>query len=282
MSFSLLFSKPSLIPNLDRMLSPWSSDNQSKISQLQSLPLGVALARSWRMEDHCLPWPQLDGKSEWWMNHQGTLREFLKTRGYYGWLPHTTLAEWDANYLFWDPGLTGLINSLIQSLIQPISKETRTHTREMQKSVPFTCVSGWGDETLINEMASGMETESRRASLPDCFSCPMKFSLTSQETSDLPCVCVCVLTRVRLLVTPWTVACQIPLSRQESWSRLPFPSSEDLSDPGIKLLSPASPELQVDSLPRATWEAPWSPLPLSKTERSVYICSGEIHHHLRW
>ena len=38
--------------------------------------------------------------------------------------------------------------------------------------------------------------------------------------------------------TPWTVACQAPLSmrfsRQEYWSGLPFPSPGDLPDPGIK------------------------------------------------
>ena len=49
--------------------------------------------------------------------------------------------------------------------------------------------------------------------------------------------------------TPWSVACQAPLSmgqRQEYWSRLPFPSPGDLPDPGIK---PGSPALQADSLP---------------------------------
>ena len=35
-------------------------------------------------------------------------------------------------------------------------------------------------------------------------------------------------------------------SSQEYWSVLPFPSPEDLLDPGIK---PGSPALQVDSLP---------------------------------
>ena len=53
------------------------------------------------------------------------------------------------------------------------------------------------------------------------------------------------------LVTPWTVACQSPLSmgfsRQENWNGLPFPSPRDLPDPGIK---PGSPALQADSLPR--------------------------------
>ena len=46
---------------------------------------------------------------------------------------------------------------------------------------------------------------------------------------------------VRLLETPWTVACQAPLSmgfaRQEYWSGLPFPSPGDLSDPQIQPLS---------------------------------------------
>ena len=45
------------------------------------------------------------------------------------------------------------------------------------------------------------------------------------------------------LVTPWTVACQAPLSmgfpRQEYWSGFPFPSPGDFPDPGIKPTSPA-------------------------------------------
>ena len=44
-------------------------------------------------------------------------------------------------------------------------------------------------------------------------------------------------------VTPWTIALQAPLSMgfsgQEYWSRLPFPSSGDLADPGIKPAFPA-------------------------------------------
>ena len=47
-------------------------------------------------------------------------------------------------------------------------------------------------------------------------------------------------------VTPWTVACQVPLpmefSRQEYWHGLPFLSPGDLSDPGIE---PGSPALQI-------------------------------------
>ena len=41
------------------------------------------------------------------------------------------------------------------------------------------------------------------------------------------------------LATPWTVACQAPLSMgfstQEYWNGLPFPSPGDLHDPGSKL-----------------------------------------------
>ena len=51
------------------------------------------------------------------------------------------------------------------------------------------------------------------------------------------------LSHVRLFVTPWTVAYQAPqsmgFSRQECWSGLPFPSLEDLPDPGIEPGSPA-------------------------------------------
>ena len=55
-----------------------------------------------------------------------------------------------------------------------------------------------------------------------------------------------------LCATPWTIAHQAPLStefsRQEYWSGWPFPTPGDLSDPGIKPTSPASPALVVDSL----------------------------------
>ena len=55
------------------------------------------------------------------------------------------------------------------------------------------------------------------------------------------------LSRVRLFVTPWTVAYQAPLSMgfssQEYWSGLPFPSLGDLPNPGIE---PRSPALLID------------------------------------
>ena len=45
-------------------------------------------------------------------------------------------------------------------------------------------------------------------------------------------------------MTLWTVACQAPLSmdfsKQEYWSGLPFPTSGDLTHPGIELMSNVS------------------------------------------
>ena len=65
------------------------------------------------------------------------------------------------------------------------------------------------------------------------------------------------LVHVLLFVTLWTVAYQAPpsmgFSRQEYWLGLPFPSPEDLPDPGIK---PRSPALEADTL---TSEIPGKP-----------------------
>ena len=72
------------------------------------------------------------------------------------------------------------------------------------------------------------------------------------------------LSRVQLFVTPWTVAYQAPpsmeFSRQEYWSGVPFPSPEDLPNPGIK---PGSPTLQADAL---LSEPPGKPSYLPRTE----------------
>ena len=52
---------------------------------------------------------------------------------------------------------------------------------------------------------------------------------------------------VQSFVTPWTVACQPPLSmefsRQKYWSGLQLPPPGDLPDPKIEPESPESPEL---------------------------------------
>jgi len=79
---------------------------------------------------------------------------------------------------------------------------------------------------------------------------PLTNAFSSLVLGECAWVHARVLSRVWLFVTPWTVAHQAPLSmefsRQEYWSGLPFPSPEDLPNPGIK---PRSPALQADSLP---------------------------------
>ena len=77
-----------------------------------------------------------------------------------------------------------------------------------------------------------------------------------------------LLSRVRLFVTPWTVAHQallsVEFSRKEYWSGLPFPSPGDLPNPGIK---PRSPALGADTL---TSEPPGSIGP-PKTHRGSRV-----------
>ena len=70
-------------------------------------------------------------------------------------------------------------------------------------------------------------------------------------------------------VTPWTVACQAPLSmefsRQGYWSGLPYPPPGDLPNLGME---PRSPALQVDSL---TSEPPGKP---RRTINLKFLCPG--------
>ena len=58
---------------------------------------------------------------------------------------------------------------------------------------------------------------------------------------------VCGLSCIWLFGTPWTLACQAPLSmgfpRPEHWSRLPFLPPGNLPDPGIEPMSPVLPAL---------------------------------------
>ena len=60
-------------------------------------------------------------------------------------------------------------------------------------------------------------------------------------------MCAQSLNHVQLFTTPWTVACQAPLSmglsRQEYWSELPFPPPGDRPNPGVESTFPVSPAL---------------------------------------
>ena len=84
----------------------------------------------------------------------------------------------------------------------------------------------------------------------------VRVSLSHLVTCELcrtrAALCVQSLSHVRRFATPWTVACQAPLSvgfsRRERWSGLPFPPPGDLPDPGTESVTYLSPALQEDSL----------------------------------
>ena len=70
----------------------------------------------------------------------------------------------------------------------------------------------------------------------------------------LNCALLCSVAQSCLtLATPCTVAHWAPLTmgffRQEYWSELPFPPTEDFLNPGIEPVFPVSPALKADSLP---------------------------------
>ena len=82
-----------------------------------------------------------------------------------------------------------------------------------------------------------------------------------RKVKSLSCMTLC---------DPWTVAYQAPpsmeVSRQEYWSGLPFPSPEDLPNPGIK---PRSPMFQADALPS-------EPLGKSLHSKTNYQCGTMV------
>ena len=68
----------------------------------------------------------------------------------------------------------------------------------------------------------------------------------------------CQLSRVRIFVTPWTLAHQAPLfmgfPRQEYWSGFPFPSPKDLLDQGIEPTSPVNLMLPLKFYELKSWK----------------------------
>ena len=84
------------------------------------------------------------------------------------------------------------------------------------------------------------------------------------------------LSHVRLFATPWTIACQVPLSmdssRQEYWSGLTFSIPGDLPDLGIKPVSPASPALAGRFFTSALPGKPGTPL-----TPSLFMLSSDCH-----
>ena len=109
---------------------------------------------------------------------------------------------------------------------------------------------GFIKEKLINKTTSKLKCSAFQKTL-------LRERENSYRLGKDICRRVCVLSHVQLFATPWTVAQKAPLSmgfsRQEYWSGFPFPTPEDLPNPGIEPVSPVSPALhwQADSLPLA-------------------------------
>ena len=104
-------------------------------------------------------------------------------------------------------------------------------------------------------------------------------------------VVVASLSHVQLFVTPWTGACQAPLSigsfRQEHWSGSPFPSPENIPNPGIKLGSSAlqaacqSP-LSIGLFRQEHWSGSPFPSPENIPNPGIKLGSSALPHYRIW
>ena len=122
---------------------------------------------------------------------------------------------------------------MLQRLWYPFSWKAETEAHKV-------CVAvDWERSCAHTELLSNSEpqTKSHRYSQ---LSCKSRFVTVWVHVQSLSCLWP--------FVTPWTIACQAPLSmgfpRQEHWSGLQYPPLGDLPDPGVE---PASPVLQADS-----------------------------------
>ena len=140
---------------------------------------------------------------------------------------------------------------------------------------------GWGGAWSLCSPTLEKDTFCEPFFVSDCVRFLLCTHVNTLTRSRLLKVEVKSLSRVWLSATPWTVAYQAPqsmeFSRQEYWSRLPFPSPGDLPNPGIES---GSPTLQADAL---LFTYKWHGLPTwdttsgegSFTERShIYISVG--------
>ena len=107
---------------------------------------------------------------------------------------------------------------------QPCIQERRSVRiiKDRGEVMPMWC---WGKKRKLGPFGKSL------------FSSLLKHTHTHTHTHEYS------LSHVQLFATPWTVACQAPLSpgfpRQEYWSGLPFTSPEDLLNPGIEPGAPA-------------------------------------------
>ena len=105
----------------------------------------------------------------------------------------------------------------------------------------------------------------------DCILGNKLYSRNTEKTKKSLCVCYS-LSRVQLFATLWTIAHQASLStgfsRQEYWSKMPFPSPGDLPNPGIE---PRSPTMPADSLPPELPRQPKKSLVLLNLKSEIHM-----------
>ena len=98
------------------------------------------------------------------------------------------------------------------------------------------------------------------------------------------CTCVQLLSHVRLSVTPWTVAHQAPLSMVSLQAGIldwvPFSSSRNLPNPGIKPKSPVSPALAGRFLTTEPPEKPTQFMARREEEPDVWGSLATLPPHL--
>ena len=130
---------------------------------------------------------------------------------------------------------------------------------------------------------------------------PGRFFTTSATWEALMndvCVCVCVcahvrtLIRVQLFATPWTIACQAPVSmgflRHKYQNEFLFPFPGDLSHPGIKPASFSSSALAGRFFATAPWgkSLEWegwiSKTVLESQARAFHSCEILLGQEKRW
>ena len=136
---------------------------------------------------------------------------------------------------------------IISNTVLQVISQTRKGVSDHQDPITSTQLSpgDWGTLLLSDSISSSINGDITLST--------SKSYCEDQVINTVMCYIVKSLSRVRLFATPWTVAQQATLSmgfyRQEYQSGLPFPSSEDLPNPGIK---PGSSALQADTLPSET------------------------------
>ena len=130
-----------------------------------------------------------------------------------------------------------------------------TSTKSPAKNLPSKSVcTGWG-----LEIAALLRNKCHFSGTQGGKSVVRKNSLSVENLLGSSGMCALSLIHVLLFATPWTVACQIPLSRvlsrQEYWIRFPFHSPRDVSSSGTELTSLVSPALADEFFTTAGFSA---------------------------